>query len=530
VLRVVANDAGEHAKFGVIDPGDAARAKPGATGVGMRVVVRDREDKELLAMVIGNEEKDRPGLHYVRRVGQDPVYVVAVSTDRLSTKFEDWIEKDLLRISSWDVKSVNIQDYTVANIGGQLAMDPRSRWTVVYSDNEPRWTLQQSEVFSKERGQWQAVGLAPDEELDTAKLDTMKSALDDLKIVDVKRKPEGFSKKLKATGQLVANREVRQSLAARGFYLLLSPDGEEAELYSNKGEMRVLMKDGVEYVLRFGEIAGTPTEPKPKDKKKDEKKDDKKKEDAASGESTSPGMNRYLFIMAEFNPASIPKPELEPLPKEEKAAEAKKTEGQKPEGQNKEEAKKEEAKKEESSNQQEKKDDSKPDPKAERERIEKENKRKQEEYQEKLKKGEERVKELNNRFADWYYVISDEVYKKIHLGRQDIIKKKEKKEEPKATPDAKPDQGSSVPKPSEPAPQEAKKDSPATVPQAPQKEPPEGSKPEKAAEPAKKPSSEPQKPSSAPEGTKKDAPTPAKAGAPAPPAKAAKKALPAEKS
>ncbi|HID33565.1 MAG TPA: pyridoxal-phosphate dependent enzyme, partial [Anaerolineae bacterium] len=31
-----------------------------------------------------------------------------------------------------------------------------------------------------------------------------------------------------------------------------------------------------------------------------------------------------------------------------------------------------------------------------------------------------RVKELNERFADWYYIISDEVYRKIHLSR-DIV-------------------------------------------------------------------------------------------------------------
>ena len=62
----------------------------------------------------------------------------------------------------------------------------------------------------------------------------------------------------------------------------------------------------------------------------------------------------------------------------------------------------------------------------ERERIEKENKRKQEEYDEKVAKGKERVKELNGRFADWYYVISDKVYRQIHLNRDDVVKKKDK--------------------------------------------------------------------------------------------------------
>ena len=40
--------------------------------------------------------------------------------------------------------------------------------------------------------------MAADEELNTAKLDDMKFALDDLKIVDVSRKPAGLSADLKA--------------------------------------------------------------------------------------------------------------------------------------------------------------------------------------------------------------------------------------------------------------------------------------------------------------------------------------------
>ena len=66
---------------------------------------------------------------------------------------------------------------------------------------------------------------------------------------------------------------------------------------------------------------------------------------------------------------------------------------------------------------------------AERERITKENQRKIDERNDKLKKAEEKVRELNYRFADWYYVISEDVYKKIHLGRSDIIKETEEAKE-----------------------------------------------------------------------------------------------------
>lgn len=51
---------------------------------------------------------------------------------------------------------------------------------------------------------------------------------------------------------------------------------------------------------------------------------------------------------------------------------------------------------------------------AERTAIEQENKRLQDEYDATIEKGKKRVAELNERFGDWYYVISNDVYKQIH--------------------------------------------------------------------------------------------------------------------
>ena len=61
---------------------------------------------------------------------------------------------------------------------------------------------------------------------------------------------------------------------------------------------------------------------------------------------------------------------------------------------------------------------------AEHDRVEKENHRKQDAYDEKIKQGEHKAKELNARFADWYYVVGEDTYKKIHLSQSDLIKKK----------------------------------------------------------------------------------------------------------
>ena len=60
-----------------------------------------------------------------------------------------------------------------------------------------------------------------DEELNTAKLDELKTALDDLKIVDVSRKPAGLSADLKAAADFTTKHEAVESLARQG--LLSSP-------------------------------------------------------------------------------------------------------------------------------------------------------------------------------------------------------------------------------------------------------------------------------------------------------------------
>ena len=60
-----------------------------------------------------------------------------------------------------------------------------------------------------------------------------------------------------------------------------------------------------------------------------------------------------------------------------------------------------------------------------RDAIIKENERKQNAYDELVKKAQDKVDQLNFRLADWYYVISEEVYNDIHLSRKDVISAKE---------------------------------------------------------------------------------------------------------
>ncbi len=52
-------------------------------------------------------------------------------------------------------------------------------------------------------------------------------------------------------------------------------------------------------------------------------------------------------------------------------------------------------------------------------------------YAAKVAAGKQKVQELNDRFADWYYVISNDSFDKLRLSRTDLVKAKEKKPEEK---------------------------------------------------------------------------------------------------
>lgn len=467
MLGVASNSASDHALFGVVDP---STAKVGATGVGKKITLEGEGGKPLLQIVVGKEVKDQPDQRYVRIPGRDTVYPVKINTAKLSTKFEDWIEKDLLKLSGWDIVEVIENNYSVDRLQGKVT--PGEVIDLKYDDSQSKWSM---------------AGLQEGEELDTTRLNELKSALDELKIVDVRRKPPGLSSELRSEEGIQLDQAALISLANKGFYLT-----QDGSLLSNEGEVIVHTKDGVEYVLRFGDIA-TDTEAagdEPAEKPADDA-------EGADPEAPKTGANRFIFVTARFDESLIPKPGAAAQPAEaaepgdeqaapaeppateaEPAAEPTETpadeatevetpateatdepestppaaeEPSTPEGAGGDDAGQEPtdeaAPTEEAEGATETEpaatsaDDDEPatEPTAEAApavagpaatnddpaamAAEAEQLRKQSEYEDKIKKGQQRVKELNDRFADWYYVISDDVYQKIHLTRPDVLKK-----------------------------------------------------------------------------------------------------------
>ncbi len=280
ILDVASKEKKDHELYGVIDPGENPTA--GQKGVGTRVTMADKSGRPLVAMIVGKEvaakkdkdfsmdkkEGEKGDQRYVRKVGEDAVYIVSVNPDKLTIKFGDWIEKDLLKLQSWDVKSVELMDYSFD--AARRRLEQRARTTLAYNDaGDPKWKFTEDVAIQNNKAVPQK--LAADEEPNTKKLDDLRTALGDLKIVDVRKKPDVLGGGLKTKGKIQLDQAAALSLASCGFYLVPT-DQDSYDLISTDGEVHVGMKDGVQYVLRFGTIAGTEAV-----KKKEEKKDGAKK-------------------------------------------------------------------------------------------------------------------------------------------------------------------------------------------------------------------------------------------------------------
>lgn len=367
----------DHVKFGVLEP-KTDSTEVGATGVGKMVTFDDAKGEQLAGLVIGTAVAGQTDQRFVRVPGRDQIYVVKIDPTKLSTRFEDWIKTDLLEVAGFDISEMEIHDYStnpvMADRGLELELEPRFEATATWNDKDFRWELGGLREF--EDGKYEEVALAEGEELNKEKLDDMKSALDDLKIADVLKKPEGLRPSGTDEKNILGDRESLMSLVEHGFYPV--PDAQDPKsikLHCSDGEVVVRTKDGVELKLWFGAQAAT------------------------LKESGGGQLNRYVMVSASANPAVFTKPE--PPPATDPAATSDPATPPAPDATSAA---------------------APPDAQATRDAELKEYERKLNEYNEQVKKATDKALDLNFRLGQWYYVVSEEVYNRIHLNRGDFIK------------------------------------------------------------------------------------------------------------
>lgn len=241
----------EHARYGVIDPLDQKVAS--LAGRGKRVTLRDVRNEVLAEFVLGKAVEGKEGFRYVRVPGQKRTYAVKTGADP-SARFADWVNAGILRIPATTIRRVTVTSYTLDQSLGRL-------------ENLENLAI------TREGGQWQISGTS---RVNMAAVNAMASALENLKIVDVRPKPAPLAKDLRS-GSLQLTLETAMSLRQRGF--LITPNGR---LLSTEGEMTVETANGLAYTLRFGDLA------------------------PASGDSKAApaaGENRFLFVTVSYDAA-----------------------------------------------------------------------------------------------------------------------------------------------------------------------------------------------------------------------------------
>lgn len=400
----------EHADFGVLDP--KSEVATDLKGIGNRITLKDGDGKVLADYIIGKEVKGRAGMHYIRRPDEKATYIAKIDI-QVSTKFADWIESDLLKIDGTRLNNIAI-DTTTVDPTQRAVMDGELNRLTRKSSSDP----------------WKMEGLdEAKEEPNQDEIRKLVSALDELKIVGVRRKPTKLMQGLRDGEGLQLDQMTVLDLDTKGFFLVRGSKGGGYRLIPKDGNVIAATDQGVAYDLKFGEIfSGTEEQvevgfaakdegkEKEGDKKEDgkegDKADDAKKEDEKKDESKSLQKSRYLFVTVHFDPESLGAKPSEPVkpepPSDTPATEDADTVADATAPTN-----------------------TAPDPKqvyeaalAKYEVDQKKYESDVKAYDEKVKAGEKLVKELNARFADWYYVVSGTSFENLRQGRKTLVKDK----------------------------------------------------------------------------------------------------------
>jgi hypothetical protein len=359
-------------RYGVLDPlsEDATKLK----GRGNRVTLKDEKGQALADYIIGKAVEGRDGYFYVRKPKEKETYIARVDLN-LSTKFSDWIESDLLGLSSSDLRKIEILNYSIDADRGTIAGRDRSE-------------LLREEDF----GPWKLEGLnEATEQVNTAEVNKVTRVLDDLKITGVRPKPQGLNPDLSLDPKVINDQlsaaVLRESLQGKGFFLARDQE-EKLQLVAKEGQLVATTNNGVAYDIYFGEqFTGSQFDLEFGDAKDANKPKQLKKDESKASEK-----GRYVFITARFDPAYLgqaPNPPAEPTPPAEGASEEDKKKAE------------EAAKKAKEDYETGKKT-----------------------YDQKVADAKKKVDELNDRFKKWYYVISAESFQDLRLSREALVQPK----------------------------------------------------------------------------------------------------------
>ena len=275
--RLVTRDSKQHEDLGVVDPFfEDDKIK----GRGKRVVLKDATEGVLVDMIIGKSVPDGDNLVFVRDADDSAVYTARLgayktdeedqSTDTsydVSSRFVDWVETDLLKLKSDDIRGISVSDYSVNEQTAAIEERSLSRFTRAAGGTE--WASSQTPEGKRVLK-------------DT--VDKLLSQATSLRLSGVRK----FS--LEWLSQAGFFPSESPQLLGRPDSLKVSFNNKIYALFGNEGRVDFITKDGLRYSLLFGEISG--------------EDEDKPSGEAAQAKKQEAGHNRYMSVYVAYDPAA----------------------------------------------------------------------------------------------------------------------------------------------------------------------------------------------------------------------------------
>ncbi|MBX3422037.1 MAG: DUF4340 domain-containing protein [Pirellulaceae bacterium] len=295
VIQTVSTDRGDHVLYGVVEPNEQ-ELTASASGVGILVQVGGADSQILASLIIGKEVQGSKGQHYVRVPSEDAVYIVEISTDAFSTEFSKWIKGDILNVVSSNIEFVGLRDHAIVRTDRAFGL--ARNFDCDLENKDSRWSLKSFIDYTVE-GQPTMTEPPPGTKLNEETLNALRTSIQNLKIVNVRRKPLGLAADLKADKSLMENVESARSLQDQGFFPL-----ESGDVFSSGGEVILGTKEGIRYFLRFGntQVSGSSLSA------------EEEAEGAEDKADSDEGVRRYLLVMAQLDESKFPAPDLKLVP------------------------------------------------------------------------------------------------------------------------------------------------------------------------------------------------------------------------
>ena len=360
---LVGRRTSDYEKFGVVDPrtDDIIDVE----SVGQSVTLRDANEDVLVDLIIGDradessddamtEQPADKTFYYVRRADETNVYRIPLNIE-LSTKFSDWIEPDLLQLEASDVVALDVNNYQIeersSGLFGQakeLLKVQGDKISLSRESSTDDWEMQEFDS-AKEKIKQDAIN-------------AIVSVLDEMAIVDVKRKPtldgrilldadlqysvtpeqaklmlirtqqelDALTPDQQAQFQAIqlGIMELQRDLDAKGFSF--GSTGQKLELVSAGGEMKAGTSDGLRYTLHIGKaptdtveeikVGGTSDNEKSNDQDTADTSEDVDRKEADTGdaadetqEDATNDTNRYVLIRVAFDETLLSDPGESPV-------------------------------------------------------------------------------------------------------------------------------------------------------------------------------------------------------------------------